>query len=174
MAAKKSKRVRDSEQLLNQLVELMEAGDATVVEKEGNIVRRLRPTKIGQSRGKNDTIEYINNKLTNDRTIEELEQFLENSDFLKDKTKRRYRRKEDYPDPSKPSWAEVNRAPRSKKQINLRLDARVLALVEEAAEKSGLNRTSWMTAVFLRAAQGEGIEIPAALQPLLDDPSQEI
>lgn len=174
MATNKSKRVRDSEKLLNQLIELMEAGDATVVEKDGKIVRRLRPTKIGQSRGKNDTIDYINKKLNSDRTIEEIETLLEESDFLKDKTKRIYRRRHDLPDPSKPPSAEINRLPRTKKQINLRLDPRVLSLVDAAAEKSGLNRTSWMTGAFLRAAQEQGLEIPKAMQPLLDDPSQEI
>lgn len=142
---------------LDELVQIIRNGDATVIERDHGYIRKLRPTKIGQSRGLSAIIQEFNKILSENNILEETT------------TKRIYRRREELPDPSKPHWAEVNRVTknRSKTQINLRLDPAVLALVDEAAEKRGLNRTSWMTLAFIRAARDEGIEVSQEMAAVL-------
>lgn len=86
---------QDASKLTETLRELLEEGDASVVETEGKVIRRIHPTKIGQRRGKNDI-------------IGELNKFLRENDFVEDKTKRIYRRKKDLFDPGADPKAEVN------------------------------------------------------------------
>ena len=92
--------------------------------------------------------------------------------LLKERKKKRSR--EDLPDSSKPAWAEVNRGPRSKRDVKLRLPEDVLQLVNHAAEARAMDRTQWITAALLKVAQEEGWEISDSLKPLLETPSPQI
>lgn len=158
------------EEAAREISQLLNRGEATIVEKDGKIARRLRLTKIGQARNKSAILEFSNTLLSDEIFYSKLKELLKDKGFegtfLRDK--RIYRRKPDLPDPKKPHWAEVNRTkPRDKKDVKLRLEPGVLDLVNEAAQLRGQDRTSWMTAAFLRAAQDEGLELAPELQALL-------
>lgn len=161
------------EQFISEIRSLLKNDDATIIKiDDDGFVRKLRPTKTGQVNNKGDNINIINSLLADDRFISKAKNFLEKrgfeEDFLKDK--RIYRRKTDLPDPTKPHWAEVNRAtPRSKKDVKLRLEPNILELVNKAAQDHGQDRQSWMTLAFLRAAQDQGLEMTPELEALLSD-----
>ena len=108
-------------------------------------------------------------------SIDEIREIIRQELKLK-KEKRVYRRRHELPDPSKPASATVNRLPRSKKPTSIRLDGRLLDIVNEAAKKAGYDRTTWMSRAFVLAALHDGIEVPDDLLELVggavapDDP----
>jgi len=81
--------------------------------------------------------------------------------FSQSGSQSKYRQRSELPDPEKPAWAEVNRKPRSKTQINLRLEDEIIELANQAAEKQGVSRTAWMTKAFVNQARSEGWDIPS-------------
>lgn len=164
------------EQFTDELSDIFKRGKATVVERNGKITVKPKPSEIGQASAESDTIDKVNKALANDQALAEFQEFLKSRGFeetiITKEKKRIYRRKSELPNPEKSRWAAENRVNYnlSKKQVNLRLDPELLQIVEAAAEQSGLNRTSWMTAAFIRAAREEGFDVPGELEPAPDGP----
>lgn len=153
------KRSRSIQALKSELHQMLEDGEASVVETEGGFVRRVEATKVGQTKKKSVR-------------IKELNEFLEKNEFLEEGIKRVYRRKAELPDPSKPRWAAVNRAsPPSKVEVKLRLDPKALELVDQAVAASKVNRTVWMTKALLDSLRQQGLEVPEELDPTTHDPN---
>lgn len=163
-----------SEELKESIAPVFERGEVETVQDGDRLTLRLKRSGIGHSSENYDIIEKVNDTLASKSAIAEFQEFIKSRGFeetiIEEEQKRIYRKKTEFPDPSKPRWASVNRTSnnRTKKEVKLRLPPDVLDVVNEAAEKRGQDRTSWMTEVFLRAAQEDGFELSPELQEILD------
>lgn len=167
-------RVSISERLKS-LTPVFEQDQIEAVKDGDKITLRFKQGEVGRDRENCDIIKEVNDALSDKGALTEFQEFLKRRGFeetvIEDEQKRVYRKRDEFPDPSKPRWASVNRTSnaRNKKEVKLRLPPSVLGIVNDAAEKKGQDRTSWMTAVFLRAVQAEGHELSPELQEILDD-----
>lgn len=78
-----------------EIEQMIQGGECTVIEAKGKMVFRIVPTKVGQKNGKTDTIERLNRKIVEGAILSSV--------------KRIYRKKDQQPDPEASHRAEVNR-----------------------------------------------------------------
>lgn len=71
---------------------------------------------------------------------------------------RRYRRRENLPDPNRPAWATVNRNPSNKVQMPCRVMPEVKDLVSMAAEAEGISQARWLEEAIAQKLKAQGYD----------------
>ncbi len=84
---------------------------------------------------------------------------------------RKYRTRDELPDPARPAWSEANRAPRSKQQINLRVTAETKDAIQTASDQLDIGMTAWITEAIEEKARRQGIEIEQSFGNISKDTS---
>jgi hypothetical protein len=78
------------------------------------------------------------------------------------KKQRRYRRRQDLPDPEKPAWATVNRNPPKKVQIPCRVAPEIRTLVGNAADDEGISQARWLEEAIADKLKSQGYDVSLA------------
>lgn len=128
-------------ELTETIIRLLADGEASVVETDGKIIRRIKPTKIGQINNKCDIINSINT-------------FLKENNFMEERTKRIYRRKSDLPNPDLSPQSEDNL---SSSKLTPRVSREHVELFNACAKQFSNKREALERAVEL-LAQESGVQ----------------
>ncbi|TYB83478.1 hypothetical protein [Maritimibacter fusiformis] len=79
-----------------------------------------------------------------------------------ERKQRRYRRRQDLPDPEKPAWATVNRNPPKKVQIPCRVTPEIRALIGNAADDEGISQARWLEEAIAEKLKSQGYNVSLA------------
>lgn len=107
--------------------EMVRNGECTITKEKSGVVYEIKPTKIGQRKGKSASIKEINDTIADGIEL-----------GLK---KKKYRKREDLPDPSKPANDPANLR---KKPVTLRCLPELTVAMNRAAERDGTRRNDWI------------------------------